>query len=587
MLLLMAAGWLNGAVMAAPGSAPGAPAPLVIGGPDPVSLDGQPQVLAPRGSITIQQAAAGRLDGQMAPARQRIAALAPANELWIRFSVRNPSDRLLFWHLEFMLPSIDEVTLFEQRAGNWIETSAGDHIALAQWPSPSRFPQFALRFDPGEGRHFFIRVRNGFAAPLPLRLIESGAAAAAEQRSTLGFGLVLGTLGLLVMACLLQAAVYRDTAYFLYGTYALLLGLTFASLSGLAGLYLWGNDPQWSDASKSVFAVAAAGVSVWLIHSLCSVGTRARMLSRISLGIGALTIGMAILLAVLRDATVWLAVISVIAAVLNVMVIAVVTWRRQDAMGGWVIAAHAPMIAATVLISLRMYGLAPFDFDTNVVLSAAIGLILPLLLVAVSRRSKEILAVQIRARELASSDPLTGLLTPHLFRDRVRAAIGRYGRSRHNAIVLYVRLVNYAQVREFHGSAIAEQSVIRSAMKLQRLMPDADCMGRVGEATMGLIYESVTARAALMERASRLVAHGLMPLEGLKPEVILNFHIVCADLAENQLDAPQLQATMESALASMSPRTRRPIRFLKPGAVRLAAVGPDSDTEGGPSAASA
>jgi diguanylate cyclase (GGDEF)-like protein len=190
---------------------------------------------------------------------------------------------------------------------------------------------------------------------------------------------------------------------------------------------------------------------------------------------------------------------------------------------------------------------------------------------------------------LPSIDPLTGLLSPRLFRDRVQAAVRRYARSRHNAVILYSRLANYTRIHDVHGSAAAEQSMIRAAMKLQRLMPDADCIGRVGESTMGLIFETVTARAAIMERASRLVAHGLMPLPGLKPEVTLNLHVAANVLAENPLEARQLKAAMESVLNSMSPRTRRPIRFLEPGAAGLAAVDgdPDRDEEGPPDALSA
>jgi hypothetical protein len=110
-------------------------------------------------------------------------------------------------------------------------------------------------------------------------------------------------------------------------------------------------------------------------------------------------------------------------------------------------------------------------------------------------------------------------------------------------------------------------------MKLQRLMPDADCVGRVGENTLGLILETVTGRSALGERAARLVAHGLMPLPGLKPEVLLKLQVVGNVLSENPLDAASLQALLESTLTSMSPRSRRQIRFLEPGPVGAGAPG--------------
>jgi two-component system, sensor histidine kinase LadS len=219
---------------------------------------------------------------------------------------------------------------------------------------------------------------------------------------------------------------------------------------------------------------------------------------------------------------------------------------------------------------MRMYGVAPLAFDSNILVSISIALIVPLLLVALHLRSKEILTLRTRSRELVSTDPLTGLLSPALFRERVAAAVLRYKKSRHNAVVLYVRVANHVRIREVHGGTLADQSMVRAAMTLQRLFPDADSMGRVGESAMGLILETVTARAAISERAARVVAHGLMPLPDVKPEVILNFQVAANSLADNLVDAQALHLALETALAAMSLRTRRPIRFLDAGPAQLA-----------------
>jgi hypothetical protein len=108
-------------------------------------------------------------------------------------------------------------------------------------------------------------------------------------------------------------------------------------------------------------------------------------------------------------------------------------------------------------------------------------------------------------------------------------------------------------------------------------MPDADCLGRVDENTMGLILESVTSHNVIMERGARLVAHGLMPLAGLKPNVTLQFHVAAAVLTDAPLAAHDLQAALEGTLSAMSPRTRRPIRFVEGVAVTRQPV-PEDDT---------
>lgn len=562
-LVLLAAGsCLGGAAGAATGPVPHSTITLAPG--SPIELGTQPRAIVARDSVAIADAAAGRLAPHLKPADGDIVPLARDNELWIPLVVRNPSAQAAAWELQVTLASIDEVTLFERRGEAWIAHDAGDRVASDPWQRTGRYPQFPLAFQPGETREVFVRMRNAWPAPVPVRLIAQAEAEAAEQRAGLGIGFVLGALALLVAACLIQAALYRDTAYFLYGAYALLLGFAAVSLSGLAGQHLWGAYPDWNDSSKSVFPLAAAGVSVWLVRALCRVATRDRTLARVSAAAGGLVIGTAIVIAVLRIAVPSVTAAAMLVAALTVLAIALWTWRRGDPMGGWVVAAHVPLIGSTVLIVLRMFGVAIIQFNPVVFVSVAIGAVLPLLLMALYLRSRESLTIQSRTRELPSIDPLTGLLSAQEFGDRLRAAVTRYRKSRHDAAVMYVRLANYPRIHDAHGSGVAEQSLIRAAMKLQRLTPDADAIGRVGECTLGLIIETVTARAALMERAARLVAHGLMPLPGLKPEVTLNLHVAACVLGENPIDAGELHPALEGTLAAMSPRTRRPIRFLDP-----------------------
>jgi hypothetical protein len=103
-------------------------------------------------------------------------------------------------------------------------------------------------------------------------------------------------------------------------------------------------------------------------------------------------------------------------------------------------------------------------------------------------------------------------------------------------------------------------------MKLRRVVRDLDTVSRIGEARFGLIIEGVASRNAVTERAASVIAAGLMPLAGLKPEVILQFHCSAVLLYEKSMEAPDLALALHELLDRMSPRTRRPIRFLEPDA---------------------
>ena len=98
--------------------------------------------------------------------------------------------------------------------------------------------------------------------------------------------------------------------------------------------------------------------------------------------------------------------------------------------------------------------------------------------------------------------------------------VARSKRYKDPAAVVYIKLVNYSYIKKTWGVAVAEQSLLRSVIKLRRLLRDVDTVGRTDEAVFGLILEGVSERMVVTGLAARLIAAGLMPLKGLKPEVV-------------------------------------------------------------------
>jgi diguanylate cyclase (GGDEF)-like protein len=257
--------------------------------------------------------------------------------------------------------------------------------------------------------------------------------------------------------------------------------------------------------------------------------------------------------------------------------IASAAWRRADVVGAWVLVAYAPFALAVGLAIVRLFGWLPVSFGTQYAVVAALALQVPLLLVALNIRSRERHGAQIRELALSSQDALTGLLAPHLFHDRLRQVVARYKRDKGNAAVVLIDLMNYPRIKAYYGSAVAEQSLLRCVIKLRRLLRDVDTVSRIGEARFGLILEGVGSRIAVTDRAARLIAAGLMPLQGLKPDVTLQFHIAAVLLEERVSDAPELVEALGELLGKMSSRTRRPIRFLEPEVTLPASMEPDSE----------
>jgi GGDEF domain-containing protein len=219
---------------------------------------------------------------------------------------------------------------------------------------------------------------------------------------------------------------------------------------------------------------------------------------------------------------------------------------------------------ATVLLVTNVMGFVPSSWLTRYGLMIGLIVEIPLLLIALNFRSRERHGVEARAQTMPTNDALTGLLTGHLFQDRLRQVILRTNRHKEPAAVVYIQLVNYSYIKKTWGVVVAEQSLLRSVIKLRRILSDVDTVGRVDEALFGLILEGVTDRSIVTQLAARLIAAGLMPLKGLKPEVVLQFHVTSVLLGERLGSAVDIHQALTEALQNMSPRTRRPIRFLEP-----------------------
>ena len=255
---------------------------------------------------------------------------------------------------------------------------------------------------------------------------------------------------------------------------------------------------------------------------------------------------------------------------------ALAAWRRGDPAGMWVFIGFAPVLLSLALAAARLFGLLQVSFATQYAIVVALGLQVPLLLVALAIRSRERHGAQIREQALSTQDALTGLLAPHLFHDRLRQVVARYKREREHVAVVFIDLVNYPHIKSHYGSAVAEQSLLRSVIKLKRLLRDADTVSRIGEARFGVILEGARSRAAITDRGARLIAAGLMPLQGLKPDVTLQFHLAAILLDERFMEAEELTQALSELLRGMSPRTRRPIRFIQPESTQPAGLGDSS-----------
>jgi diguanylate cyclase (GGDEF)-like protein len=514
------------------------------------------------GNMLLQQLLSGQ--GAFGPLQpDRIHALGASGALWLHLRAARPAGSRMQWLAELPLPSLDAVTLYQQdAAGAWQAQAAGDRIAVASWPEPGRFPVFRLDVPAGQVRDLYFRVQHNAHSNIPLRIVTVTDHALRMELAYLGLGLALGGLLLLIAACLVQSWVFRDRAFFGYAAYASTIALAMAAFTGAAGHLLWPHSGFLADVAQGGTGLLSAAAAMLFVRDLSGAAIRTPRLAAVARWT-AFSVPLLLLAYCLVDrpaGTVLLGAYLALACTLN-LAIAWRAWRRGDTVSLWILAAYVPLAVAVVLTLMRIFGMAPASWANQYGMVAAMAVQVPLLLVALGIHSRERHGATIRELALSSQDALTGLLAPHLFHDRLRQLVARHQRNGESAAVLFIDLANYPKIKEQHGSAVAEQSLLRSVIKLRRLLREIDTLSRIGEARFGVILERTGSRVTVNDRAARAVAAGMMPAKG-QPEVVLQFHVAAALLDEAGMEAPELAAALAALLDSMAAGTRRPIRFL-------------------------
>lgn len=528
---------------------------------------------------TITQLASSKTRPPMSPVQAHtVYALGSQAALWQHYRFMKSADSRQDWVLQFPLPLLDLVTVFQRSpSGDWIGQTAGDTVAVSLWPEPGRYPQFQLALTSGSVHDVYVRIQHATRVNVPVKAISGKTRSHRQQVEALATGVVLGALLLLIVAGAAQSLVYRDGAYGWYALYVSVMTLVAAAWTGVASHLLWSDSGVWADLAPGCLSILVGGTAPMVVHHLCGPGVGQKWFEPLAYWLGAASLPLAITYAMVERGTgVIIAGTYVIAVVVLGMRRAIIVWKGRDMVGFWVLAAFMPLALAALLMLASTMGLLPVSSLSQYGLLAGLTLQVPLLLVALNLRSRERHSMEAREQAMATQDALTGLLTPHLFNDRLHRVVSRAMRHGEPAAVVYVELANYDYVKRTYGTAVAEQSLLRSVIKLRRILRDVDTVGRVDEARFGMILEGVSSREPVNEMAARLIAAGLMPLKGLQPEVVLQFHVAGVLLSEKLADGPKLSLALTHLLDSMAARTRRPIRFLEPELTRPMPLDGDS-----------
>lgn len=498
--------------------------------------------------------------------------LHQGDTLWIKLRLQIPQGNSTRWTLSVPLPTLDCVKFFQPDGkGGWTQQIAGDTRPQSEWTKKALHADFDLTIPAGAPHEVYLRIRNFKHIGPPILLASTAERDVDRLREYVYLGAILGMTLALALLSLIRYLEHRNKADAWAAGFGLLIALTIAQINGIANALWWGSAPEFGDMASSCVRMLAMGSTLLFVRHLYGLSVRFRRYDKFLEVVGWVTLasvlGFTVMDRALAD-TIGSALIFL--STTCCLVATFLNWRGGSTVARWLMLAFAPQFVMLMWMMAEAVGLAPTIWELRYVMSAMAALTVPLIVHALSIVTHDRKELRARHQALPTQDALTGILTPEAFEKAMLEARTRVIDEQDPVAMLLVDVINHEHIRQTMGDQTAEQCLLRAVVKLHRVLRDVDQAGRVGSARFALLLEGVRTRQEVTERMVKLIASGLIPLKNLHPEVTLQFHISAVLLHERPLEPQEAMAKLDELLGSMSPRTRRPIRFLEPEATAAA-----------------
>ena len=489
------------------------------------------------------------------------------NTLWLKLVFVRLPGAPAQWSVNLPLPYLDDVVLHQRDAsGRWRSQHAGDQLARDLWSKRGLYPDFDLLPMPQSvPTTVYLQIRNYRQTMVPVRVIGQSEREQSRLGEMMMLGVLMGSLLSLSILSFIRFVEHRNKTDLLASGFGFCIAITLGQLNGVMNAFIWTDGSLWGDIAGSALPPLGMGMSLLFLRNLYALASRHRRYDRFLVMCGWFTMGTSLTLLVM-DRAIATAIINVTVGLATMVGLSasVMSWRYGAPVGRWLVASYSLQFVTVLQMVLQWWGVSFPDFwQMRYVTTMAIACSVPLLSYALSRATHDKKELAFRADHLPQQDALTGLLTRDAFVNQMGEAYLRVIKHGEPVALVLVNVINHSHIRQAYGDTTAEQCLLRAVVKLHRVLRDVDPAGRLNTAQFGMVLEGVTDKETVNERMVRLIASGLIPLPGLEPEVTLQFQVACVLLHHNPLTPDSALLDLNGLLNDMSPRTRRPIRFLE------------------------
>jgi GGDEF domain-containing protein len=501
--------------------------------------------------------------------------------VWLKLQVTSGQSLPAAWLIDISKPYVDTVTAHTLApSGAWTRQVAGDWIAHYQWPNPSLTPQFNVpAWDSGQG-DIYLEIQNSVPLNFKVSLMSETAAKRRTQNTFLVAGLFLGPMVFLSLACFFMAAVYRMAAYAWYATYVTASVVFSAAYIGLGGYALWPLATDWSEISIVIIIMVQLILQLQFARTML-ITAADRWWLRYGVSSLLLVNCLAIVLYWGLDSGTPRLITFTTYYLLSIL--AVFTLVLRAVLRGGVIAwlwvlANTPLIIASGLATIEGLGYAALPWLPYNAVLYALAFEMIVLWVALHLSARDAHSKVIRKNTLASTDPLTGFITPQVFPMTLGQLWNAARAPGKDMTVAYISVTHYVP----HSPtplALYGSNALRAAARAVRLLRtvarEQDAVAHIDKDVFALLMPGLSLGDDVTDRLARLVALAAMKdRDAARNEPIMRFHIAASSARSFDGSSHRLHDALRSRL-NQTDWGQRVIRYVRK---RPASSRPSSNT---------
>jgi two-component system, sensor histidine kinase LadS len=538
---------------------------------------GQTSKMPLRMSVEVYRAPVGIVSTVDAVANLSAAAFAPVDlpsnmygtterELWLRLRVS--ADQPLpdnAWAIDFHKPFIDRITLYtRQKDGIWRKQQAGDWVAHAQWPKRSLSPQFPLAAMDAGQYEVLVQIVSEIPLRLALSLASIEQANAQTQSDLLLFGMVFGLIGLMSIASLLLAWVYRNITYVWYAGYAASTLVLCASFFGVAQYAWWPAATWWPEQSIGALMIMVTVFQLQFCRSMFQTASSPGWIRQCSAGalmFGVLSLSIYTLLKDVNQRLFLMLVSPMLCTLMMICLVGHAIFKRQPMAWLWAVAYLPLALMAMLTVAENLAFLPPAWLTQHGVLYALL-FEMPLLLTAMHLHAQRQYAYKVRQQTLSSQDPLTGFVNASQFSRELTNLCDKASAKRADFALAYIKVFPHASVAKNFPPLTDERLRQRAVKLLRTVARDKDVVALADKQYFALCMPGLSVGTELTDRLSRLVALANMTDSESREEVPLRLQITATTFASFPGNPEMLYAGMKSLLQDKEVWQGPPIRFI-------------------------